>query len=254
MTMPTRTAEVTLAVEGFGAGYLRGRHVVDDVTFRLVRRQALAVLGPNGAGKSTLLRGIVGLTPRTVGSVTGPDGIELNGRPGHRRARAGISYVPEGRGILNSLTVLENLRVGAEGAGKRALRGRGFVQELERLVELFPVIGDRLREPAGLLSGGEQQMVALARALISRPAVLLLDEPSLGLAPQLLDVVADLVRKVRDEYDLALLLVEQNLAFARTCGVDEALVLRRGRIVERTRLEALTAEDGTNVYFGGSTS
>ena len=182
--------------------------------------EIVAVLGPNGAGKTTTLRAISGAVRRS-GSISFA-GRRIDGRGPDGVARVGVAHVPEGRGTFADLTVLENLRLGAY------VRRGGFEDELGRVTGYFPWLDERRDQPAGTLSGGEQQMLALARALMARPRLVLLDEPSLGLAPL---VVAELFRIVRElnEQGLTVLVVEQNARLALACAA-RAYVLETGRV------------------------
>jgi branched-chain amino acid transport system ATP-binding protein len=219
-------------------------NVLDGIDFSIERGRKVALLGPNGAGKTTVLRALSGMV-RTSGRAEF-DGGDLLGRPTAEIARRGIAHVPEGRGTFSSLTVAENLRLGAyarrDGAGVR--------EDLERCFGWFPRLEERRRQQAGNLSGGEQQMLALARALMSRPRLLMLDEPSLGLAPivtgELFRVLADICA----EQQMTVLLVEQNARVALDFA-DHAYVLESGRIALSG--EASRVKDDDNVrrsYLG----
>ena len=163
----------------------------------------VTVVGPNGAGKTSLLRAITGTTPAS-GEV-GFDGVRVDQMPAHERARLGIIHVPQGRHVFSSLTVTENLELGAYRREARQHRA----ESLQRVLELFPMLAERMQVAAGRLSGGQQQMVALGRALMGRPRLLLLDEPSLGLAPKVVDEVFDRIRDIRRLGGVSVLLVEQ---------------------------------------------
>ena len=177
-----------LALENVSASY-GDANVIDAITLRVNVGEICVILGANGAGKTTILRAIMGYLPLVTGSITGPDNVELKGLPTHKIARLGVAYVPEGRGILYSLTVRENLLVGAMPG--RADCTTSVVDRMESVLQNFPILRERLDQDAGLLSGGQQQMLAIGRALISAPRVLLLDEPSLGLAPLVRQEIAD---------------------------------------------------------------
>lgn len=206
--------------------------------------EAVSVVGPNGAGKSTLLHAITGVVPVAEGAIT-YDGESLVGRPIERIVGRGISLVPEHRGIFSSLTVEENLLMGARGLRDRAERTR----EIARILDLFPSIRERLRRPAGRLSGGEQQQLAIARSLLTQPRILLLDEPSLGLAPQMIDLVYEILARLRAE-GITLLLVEQN-AHRALAATDRTYVLRTGRIeLSGTSAELSDAPQFEEAYFG----
>jgi branched-chain amino acid transport system ATP-binding protein len=184
-----------------------------------------AVLGPNGAGKTTLLRAVSGLVPVAAGHVL-LDGADLTGRPPEQIVRHGIAHVPEGRGVIGELTVEENLRLGALWRRDR----RGTLASLEEAFGIFPVLEGRRRAPAASLSGGEQQMLAIARALMARPRVLLLDEPSLGLAPLVTAQVMEVLRRLTRERSLSVLLVEQNVRSALAVA-SRVVALSLGRVV-----------------------
>jgi ABC-type branched-subunit amino acid transport system ATPase component len=194
------------------------------VSVRVDEGELVSVIGPNGAGKSTLMHAVCGLVRRAGGTVV-YRGRSLLGRPPERIVRDGLSLVPEGRHVFPALTVEENLVAGAAPSGGL----RAVAAELESLLATFPILRERYRQPAGKLSGGEQQQLAIARALLSRPALLLLDEPSLGLAPLVIDQVFDILARMRDE-GLSILLVEQNAARALEVS-DRTYLLRNGHIV-----------------------
>jgi branched-chain amino acid transport system ATP-binding protein len=214
-----------LKVSSLATGY-GGIRVLDRLDLDLAAGRITAIVGPNGAGKSTLLKALGGLLPRD-GLVT-LDGQVLPSGSATAAVRAGLVLVAEGRHLFPRMTVLENLQLGGwlVPAAERAAR-------VDRALALFPRLGERRAQLAGSMSGGEQQMVALARALVGRPRLLMLDEPSLGLAPRLVDEVFGLVRKIRDE-DVTILLVEQNVARALAVA-DDAHVLERGRLVASGR-------------------
>jgi len=209
-----------LRVEGLEVAYGRARALF-GVSVALEQGQVLAVLGANGAGKSSLAAAIAGNAPRTAGRIfVGRDDV-TRWSP-HRIARLGVAYVPEGRGIFPHLSVLDNLRVMLRQAVPRAERAAA----LDRAVELFPVLGDRRRQAAGTLSGGEQQMLALARVLAAPPRLLVADEMSLGLAPKMVDAVFDGLERAKRE-GVTILLVEQYVERALALA-DEAIVMRQG--------------------------
>ena len=197
---------------------------VRDVSLSIAAGELACVVGPNGAGKSTLINAIGGLH-RARGGRIAMDGTDLRSAPSHRFCAAGIALVPEGRRLFTTMSVRENLELGSfRGAAKRE-RARS----LERVCALFPVVREKLEAPAGSLSGGQQQMVAIGRAMMACPKLLLLDEPSLGLAPAIVLAMFDAIREI-NAAGTAVLLVEQNVAMALECA-RHAYLLEEGRIV-----------------------
>jgi branched-chain amino acid transport system ATP-binding protein len=210
----------TLAVDALEVRYGAVR-AVSGLSFEVARGEIVGLIGPNGAGKSSTLHAIMGAAPVVGGDVT-LGGRSLVGRRTEDIARAGVALVPEGRRIFAELTVEENLRLGL--AGRRGKDGDAF----ERVYELFPVVREFRKRNAGALSGGQQQQLAIARALVAEPDVLLLDEPSLGLAPRIVDVVFDALATIR-ESGLAVLLVEQRAQ--RTVALaDRTYVIANGAL------------------------
>ncbi len=219
-----------LAVADLAAGYGR-MEILSGISFAVARGELAVVIGANGAGKTTTLKTIAGLLPPRRGSIRF-EGREIGGRPAHWIARHGIALVPEGRLVFPDQTVLDNLRLGAYG------RADGDVAaDLQRELDRFPVLRARQRQLAGTLSGGEQQMLAIARGLMARPRLLLLDEPSLGLAPRLVRELFAALAGLRAE-GLTLLVVEQMAEVALGIA-DRGYVLEHGRIVVADRAEAL---------------
>jgi branched-chain amino acid transport system ATP-binding protein len=224
-----------LEVAELHAGYGRAL-ILADLGFAVGRGEVVALLGRNGAGKSTTLKTIMGLVPPARGRITFA-GHDIAGQPPYRIARRGLGYVPEERRIFADLTVRENLEVGRRPA--RDVAGPPWTPA--RLFRLFPnlePLGDR---PAGRISGGEQQMLAIARTLMGNPQALLLDEPSEGLAPVIVEQLAGMVLELK-ERGLTILLAEQNLRFARAVA-DRALIIERGRIRYRGALDELAADE-----------
>ena len=208
-----------LAVEGLHA-YYGESHVLQGIDLDVAPGEAVSLIGRNGAGKTTTIASIAGfLRPR--GGTVRIDGADVTGAPPHRVARAGVALVPQGRRIFGDLSVGENLAVAA--------RPMANGWDEARVMELFPILARRRAVRGDQLSGGEQQMLAIARALMRNPRVLLLDEPSEGLAPKLVEQVGEILTRVRST-GLALLLVEQNLGLATTVG-QRVLVMNKGRIV-----------------------
>ncbi len=237
-----------LAVEQLFAGYGQAE-IVHGVSLSVAKGDVVALVGPNGAGKTTLLRAIAGQIRPRGGQVT-VDGARLSGRPAYRVARRGVLLVPEGRQILGQLTVLDNLVLGRlAGQGRRD----GFACTIDEVYDLFPRLRERSTQYAGSLSGGEQQMLAIGRALMGRPHVMLLDEPSLGLAPVIVDQVFVALRALA-QTGLALLIVEQRAKRALELA-SHGYVMERGRIVLEGRADVMLANpDMAALYFGGSTT
>jgi branched-chain amino acid transport system ATP-binding protein len=213
-------------------------HAVRGLSLSVDRGEIVGLIGPNGAGKSSTLHAVMGLAPPAAGDVR-LDGRSLLGRRPEDVARAGVALVPEGRRIFAELTVEENLRLGAAGSGNG---------DLSRVYELFPVVQEFRKRQAGALSGGQQQQLAIARALVARPEVLLLDEPSLGLAPQMVDVVFAVLQEIREQ-GIAILLVEQRAQ--RTVALaDRSHVLSNGRLRLTLGPEAANDSDTlVSAYF-----
>jgi branched-chain amino acid transport system ATP-binding protein len=214
-----------------------GSTVVRNASLHVGPGEAVALLGRNGAGKTSTLMAIAGALAPRRGSVR-VDGIDLQGLPAHRVARRGITLVPQGRRIFATLSVRENLTL--------AMRGG----DLRLVYRLFPILLERANQPGLALSGGEQQMLAIARALMTAPTVLMLDEPSEGLAPQLVRQIGELLQRLREEEQLSILIAEQNLALA--LGVaDRVYVLERGEVVHEGRAaEFRQARDLQQRYLG----
>ena len=234
-----------LEVRGLVASY-GGAPVLDGLDVDVDEGELVLLLGANGAGKSTLLRSVSGIGPRVRGSIR-VGGHEVVGRAAHDVVRAGVAMVPEGRRIFPELTVLENLHMG----GYLYLRDHGEHRaSLERMFQLFPRLGERRGQPAGTLSGGEAQMLAIARALMSRPRVLTLDEPSLGLAPLIVQEVFRYARELSKERGMAVLLAEQAASAALTVA-DRGYVLGHGRVmVAGTAKELADNKRVRDVYLG----
>jgi len=232
-----------LQIDGLSAGY-GPITALDAVSFTAGEGVITAVLGANGAGKTTLLRVISGLHAPTSGSIT-LAGKSLTKVPADRMPSLGLSHVPEGRGVITELSIEENLRLGGLARGGRVRKG-----DLDRIWQLFPVLGERRNLIAHTLSGGERQMLVVGRALMARPTMLLLDEPSLGLAPRIVAKIFELLRsQVRDE-GLSVLLVEQNARSALSVA-DHGIVLNLGRVVADEPAHVLADDDQLrHAYLG----
>ena len=218
---------------------------IRGVSFTVPRGSIVTILGANGAGKTTILKTVSGVMDPQKGTVTFR-GREIQGLDPDRVARLGLSHVPEGREVFPFLTVRENLAMGAFTRSDAA----GVAQDTEMVYEYFPVLRARAAQRAGSLSGGEQQMLAISRALMARPAMMLLDEPSLGLSPRLVKEIFDIIVRINRERAVTVLLVEQNAHMALTIA-DYGYVLEVGRIVmEDTCARLLEKEDIKEFYLG----
>ncbi|WP_298727317.1 ABC transporter ATP-binding protein [uncultured Ferrovibrio sp.] len=215
-----------------------------DISIAIKSGELVCVVGPNGAGKTTLINTIAGLHRAGGGSIVF-DGRDMTRIPPHRFCQAGIAIVPESRRLFTSMTVLENLELGSYLPEARARRQ----ETLEQVCELFPAVRQKLHMPAGSLSGGQQQMVAIGRALMARPKLLLLDEPSLGLAPSIVMDMFDVIRRVNAD-GLSILLVEQNVTMAMELA-SRAYVLEEGRVVmEGPASDLLQRPEVRKAYLG----
>ncbi|MDQ3896009.1 MAG: ABC transporter ATP-binding protein [Actinomycetota bacterium] len=222
-------------------------HALRGVSLRVEEDEVVTLIGANGAGKTTTLGAISGLLPTSSGAIR-LDGRDLAGLPAHERVGLGICQAPEGRRIFPGMTVMENLEMGAY--ARRPKRG-DLQPDLDRVFDLFPRLAERQAQPGGTLSGGEQQMLAIGRALMARPRLLLLDEPSMGLAPKLVTQIFDIVREINDQ-GTTVLLVEQNAAQALQ-RADRAYVLEAGRIVRSADAASLLDDESVKAaYLGGS--
>jgi len=245
---PGRSAEALLAVDNIEVVYDEVILVLRGISLAVGRGEVVALLGPNGAGKSTTLKAISGLLHAEDGAVTRGsilfDGERLNGVAPDRVVRRGLIQVMEGRRIVEDMTVLENLRLGAH-----TRRDRGVGEDIERMLAWFP----RLRERTGLagyLSGGEQQMLAIARALMARPRLILMDEPSMGLSPLLVREVFEVIRRINRDTGVTVLLVEQNARLALQIA-DYGYVLDQGKIVLDGSAERLTGNEDVREFYLG---
>lgn len=235
-----------LSVEGLVAGY-SAAPVVDGISISAPAGEMVTLVGANGAGKSTLLKAIAGVIPVRAGRVT-VDGEDVTHIPPHRRVGRGVVLVPEGRLLFSGMSVDENLTLGAHlRTGARARRE--VAEDRARVFSLFPVLGERRHQAAGTLSGGEQQMLAIGRAMMSAPRVLLLDEPSLGLAPKVIAEIFGALDVLRDS-GLAMVLVEQDARLALR-HASRGYVVRTGRVaLEGPASELLDNDDVRLIYLG----
>jgi urea transport system ATP-binding protein len=224
---------VTLQVRDIDTFYGTS-HILHGVSLHMADRELCAVLGRNGAGKTTLLRSIIGVNPPAVGSIQ-LDGIEIAHLKSHRRAWLGISYVPQGREIIPDITVAENIYVALLGKGRKVSKVPNFV------FDYFPALKDLVHQKGGTLSGGQQQQLAIARALVQEPKLLIMDEPTEGLQPSIVEEIEPIIKRIPSERNCAVLLVEQNLDFVRAT-TQKFAILDTGHIVASGNVGELTPE------------
>jgi branched-chain amino acid transport system ATP-binding protein len=223
--------------------YYGSIHALKGVSFHIERGEIISLIGANGAGKTTILRAISGIVP-SQGTMT-IEGKSLQEVPSYKRVSLGIAQSPEGRGVFPNMSVLENLEMGAYSRNDKA----EIAKDLERCLELFPRLKERLWQLAGTMSGGEQQMLAISRALMCKPKILLLDEPSLGLAPKIVAQIFEIIKKVNSE-GVTILLVEQNAKQALKIS-HRAYVLETGKIsMQGLGSELLNNDDVRRSYLG----
>ena len=233
-----------LKVEALSAGY-GDVPVIRDVSITVEPGQFVSIVGPNGAGKTTLFKTISGILVPKSGRISF-EGTDLATVPAARRPHLGIAHVPEGRQVFPSLTVMENLEMGAFTEAGR----RNWKDNIERILTWLPVLAERRNQLAGTLSGGEQQMVAVGRGLASHPKLLMLDEPSMGLAPTIADFIFDKILEIRRQTGLTILLVEQRVAEALQ-SADRGYVLEAGRVVLEGSSQSLRADDRVRQAYLG---
>jgi branched-chain amino acid transport system ATP-binding protein len=240
--MLTWGAVTMLEVANLRVGYGKVE-VAHGVSFHVGKGECVSLIGPNGAGKSTILKAVCGLMPVMGGDIRF-EGRSITGLPGHAIAEAGIAMCPEGRQVFPEMTVLENLRLGAY-----TRRSHDISRDLDEMMTLFPRLRERSRQAAGTLSGGEQEMVAIARALMARPKLCIFDEPSLGIAPQVVDEIEETLVKIKS-LGVTTLLVEQSVSMALRVA-DRAYVLEAGVVVlEGTSAQLSQNEAVQNAYLG----
>lgn len=247
-SMRKRNGQVRLQIDRISTFYGEAQ-ALKDVSLEVHSKEVVAILGSNGAGKSTLVKALTGLVPFTTGKILF-DGQSIEDQQAHEIIRKGIACVPEGRELFGSLTVRENLELGTYSV-RAAVSKEMLGQRLEMVFSLFPILRDRLKQKAETLSGGEQQMLALGRALMANPKLLACDEPSLGLAPLLVSEMLKTLRRICDELEVSLLLVEQNARAALKIA-DYVYVLERGEVVlEGACEEVVTSRTIQAAYLGG---
>jgi len=241
--MPVNANVPLLQLAGLHVAY-GGIQAVKGIDLELYKGELVCLIGANGAGKTTTLNAIAGVLPQGAGDIV-YEGTRMKGVPAHKRLRRGIALVPEGRGIFSRLTVEENLRMGAYSRNDAA----GIEADLAKVFDMLPRIKERLAQVAGTLSGGEQQMLSIGRALLSRPRLLLLDEPSMGLAPLIVEKIFEVVQSVAKE-GVTILLVEQNANLALEFA-QRAYVMESGRItLSGSGEELLTDPKVRAAYLG----
>lgn len=233
-----------LSVNGLRAGYGRIQ-ILDGIDFEVGEQEFVGILGHNGMGKTTLLRALMGYLPATAGQIH-HEGEDITRMSTFRRARRQIGYVPQGRQIFPDLTAWENLRAGALIAGHS---GAEESRAIERVVESFPRLKPLLNRPGGALSGGEQQLLALARCLCGGPRLILLDEPTEGIQPSIIEEIIERLAALKAGGELSLILVEQNLDFIRSLA-ERVLIIQRGRITRSVSPEQLNDPELVSEFVG----
>ena len=232
-----------LKIEGINV-YYGNIHAIKNISFEVEDGETITLIGANGAGKSTILKTISGMLHSKTGSISF-DGEEISHRPPHAVVKRGLAHVPEGRRVFAHMSVQENLEMGNYTQSNVNMRER-----IDEVYARFPRLGERRKQYAGTLSGGEQQMLAIGRALMSRPKLLMLDEPSMGLAPLLVEQIFDIIRELHAS-GVTILLVEQNANMALSVA-DRAYVLETGKIVLSGNAKVLLADDAVRAaYLGG---
>ena len=226
--------------------YYGGIHAIKNISFNIKKGEIVSLIGANGAGKTSTLHAISGLVPIKAGEIS-LNGENITNIEAHKLIKKGMAHVPEGRRIFTQLTVVENLEMGAYTRNNRD----EIKADMEKMFKLFPRLAERKKQLAGTMSGGEQQMLAMARALMSKPKLLLLDEPSMGLAPLLVQEIFKIVERINKEEGVTILLVEQNANMALSIA-DRGYVLETGKIIlEGTGKDLLTNPEIKKAYLGG---
>ena len=226
--------------------YYEAIHAIKNISFEIKKGEIVTLIGANGAGKTSTLHAVSGLLPLKSGEVS-LNGVNITGMEAHKLVTKGMAHVPEGRRIFTELTVLENLEMGAYTRNDKD----GIKDDLEKMFVLFPRLAERKKQLAGTMSGGEQQMLAIARALMSKPTILLMVEPSMGLAPLLVQEIFKIIERINKEEGVTILLVEQNAHMALSVA-NRAYVLETGEIIkEGAGKDLLDDPDIKKAYLGG---
>ncbi|MFZ2707951.1 MAG: ABC transporter ATP-binding protein [Leptotrichiaceae bacterium] len=226
--------------------YYGAIHAIKNISFEIKKGEIVTLIGANGAGKTSTLHAVSGLLPLKSGEVS-LNGVNITGMEAHKLVTKGMAHVPEGRRIFTELTVLENLEMGAYTRNDKD----GIKDDLEKMFVLFPRLAERKKQLAGTMSGGEQQMLAIARSLMSKPTILLMDEPSMGLAPLLVQEIFKIIERINKEEGVTILLVEQNAHMALSVA-NRAYVLETGEIIkEGAGKDLLNDPDIKKAYLGG---
>jgi branched-chain amino acid transport system ATP-binding protein len=242
----TGAAPAALEVESLAVRYGRV-NALSELSFSAARGELVLILGTNGAGKSSAVNAIAGLTTPFAGRVR-VDGRDVTRQPAYRRVRSGVSLVPEGRGTLPGLSVRDNLELGFRARARDKSRGESYADAVERVIALFPILGERLAQDCGTLSGGEMQMLAIGRALLARPTVLLLDEPSLGLAPRPVAEVYEALDALA-QGGLTIVIIEQKSVPLKTAPAL-TVVLHNGCVIDERRHARPTDTELAELYMG----
>lgn len=238
MTTMNENADTVLSIKNVSVGYKKVK-VINQINFSLQKDQKLGILGRNGVGKTTLMKGMIGLLPSLSGSIEF-DGKDITKLAAYKRSNEGIAYVPQGREIFADLTVRENLQMGSV-AYLKANKEVSLKQQINKVMNFFPDLVQHMDRKGGVLSGGQQQQLSIARALMSNPKVLLLDEPTDGIQPNVVEKLASTLNEIQKQMHVSLVLVEQNLVFSKEI-INDFIILQKGNIVCSGKVNELTDE------------